>query len=243
MIGGFGVNERVYRIMDKLIRFVYPEHCPICDEIIPINKTYCSCTRYDNVKIGENYCRHCGSDMKHCSCGAVNAFYLPDIAAVYLYRGRARADILNLKFNNRKYLAVKLGREMAERCALVYCDVDFDVVTFVPMSKEAQIKRGYNQGQLLAKEIAKAFFLPVEPLLIKIKNTAPQHELKGNERVENLKNSIVFNGNTSVKGKTVLLCDDVKTTGATLSQCVKILEENGAKKVCCICVAVTDFIM
>ena len=236
------MNDKVYRFVDKLIRFVYPDRCPICDEIIPINKEYCSCTRYDNIKISENYCRHCGSNIERCSCNAENSFYLPDIAAVYLYRGRARADILNLKFNNRKRLSVKLGREMAERCAIVYCDVDFDAVAFVPMSKEAQLKRGYNQGELLAKEIGKVFFLPVEPMLEKIKNTAPQHELKGKERVENLRGSIILNENADVKGKTILLCDDVKTTGATLSQCVRILEENGAERVCCICVAVTDFI-
>lgn len=236
------MNEKVYRFFDKLLRFIYPEHCPVCDEIIPFNKDYCRCTFYDNVKISENYCRHCGNNVEHCSCGAINSFFLPDIAAVYLYQGMARADILNLKFNNRKRLAEKLGREMAERCAIVYSDVDFDAVTYVPMSEEALIKRGYNQGQLLAEEISEAFFLPVESLFVKIKNTAPQHELKGKERVENLKNSIILDNNVSVAGKTILLCDDVKTTGATLSHCVKVLEANGAQRVCCICVAVTDFI-
>ena len=235
------LNDKYYFIFDRLIRSVYPKHCPVCDEIIPLNRDYCKCSDFDNIKLSDDYCRHCGHDIKNCCCGGENSVYLPDVAAVYVYGGRIRSDILSFKFNYDKYLAKKLGAEMAERCAKAYCDVDFDYVTFVPMTKEAVKKRGYNQSQLLAEVVAEKFFIESKALLLKAADTAAQHSLSGKERINNLKNSIILNDNVQLKGKNILLCDDVKTTGTTLKSCVDVLIKAGASKVCCICVAVSDF--
>ena len=235
------IRDKISYIFEKLIRTIYPEHCPVCDKLIPLNEDYCSCSRDISEQLGDDYCRHCGQNKEHCSCFAENSFFLPDVAGVYYYGGRVRADILNLKFNNSKKIAVKLGSDMAMRCASVYCDVDFDAVSFMPMTKSAYLKRGYNQSQLLAKQVSKMLFVPSEQLFEKIKDTSAQHNLTGKQRAENLRDSVVIKPGVSVEGKTVLLCDDVKTTGATLSQCVKLLEDAGAKKVCCICVAVTKY--
>ena len=234
-------KDKIYRIWDKLIRCIYPKHCPVCDEIIPLNEEYCACSRKDSSKIGENFCHHCGCDKHKCVCGFKNSIYLPEIAGVYVYGGKIRADILDLKFNNNKRLAKKLGLSMAERCAVVYSDTDFDIVTFVPMSESSLIKRGYNQSQLLAERVGELLFVSVESLFEKTKDTRAQHELGGDERVENVKNSVRVRPDISVKGKNILIYDDVKTTGATLNECVKALTNAGAEKICCICVAVTGF--
>lgn len=234
-------KDKLYKIFDKLIRCVYPKFCPVCDEIIPINQDYCKCSRFDSKKIGDDYCRHCGQIESKCVCQRKNTIHLPDIAAVYAYSGKVRADILSLKFDNEKRLAKKLGADMAERCAGVYSDVDFDIVSFVPMSKSSLRKRSYNQSQLLAKTVGQKLFVECRPLFTKIIDTAAQHKLSAEERVSNLDNSVVLKEGVDVKGKTVLICDDVKTTGATLSQCVKVLESAGAKRICCICVAISEF--
>lgn len=235
------LNDRIYKIFDKLIRCVYPKECPICKKLIPISQDYCSCSRYESRKISDNYCRHCGYDIDNCCCKIKNSIYLPDIAAVYIYSGKVRADILNLKFNNEKRLAVKLGTEMAERCANVFCDVDFDLISFVPMSENSYNLRTYNQSQLLANQIGKLYSVPVESIFVKTRKTAVQHELKGEQRTSNLKNSVALCENANIKGKNILICDDVKTTGSTLHQCVELLEKAEAGKVCCICVALSDF--
>lgn len=231
----------IYKIFNTIIRAIYPKRCPLCDEIIPINETYCACSRYESIKIGDNFCYHCAHDKNNCVCGAGNTVYLPYVSAVYIYGGKIRADILNLKFNNEKHLAIKLGEMMAERVAYAYADVDFDVVTYVPMSDRSYDVRTYNQSELLAKQVGKMLFCPVKDLLEKIRQTEQQHNLGGNERIKNLNNSVRLIDPDYVKGKNILICDDVKTTGATLSQCVSVLREAGAGKVCCICVAVTDF--
>lgn len=229
------------KTLDILIRALYPKRCPECGKIIPINETYCRCFRDESVKISNNYCRHCANEAENCVCGFGNTIPLPDVAAVYIYGGKIRADILNLKFNNEKRLAVKLGEMMAERVAYAYADIDFDIVTYVPMSDRSYNVRTYNQSELLAKQVGKMLFCPVEDVFKKIRQTSRQHELGGKERVQNVQNSVELYNRDNIKGKTILICDDVKTTGATLSQCVSLLEEAGAERVCCICIAVSDF--
>lgn len=234
-------KEKVNKVLDKLIRLIYPKHCPVCDKIIPIQYDYCICSRMESRRVGGEYCRHCGHNSNNCVCFAHNSVYLPDITAPYIYGGKVRADILNLKFNNDKYLAVKLGTDMAERVAFAYSDVDFDLVAFVPMSERSKNIRTYNQSELLARQVAKLMFLPVEDLFIKTRETQTQHTLGGAERRKNLSKSVEVRNPASVKGKTILLCDDIKTTGSTLNQCVIALNKAGAKRVCCVCVALSDF--
>lgn len=235
------INNKIYKIKDILIRCIFPKRCPLCNEIIPLNSDYCRCSFFDSIKISENFCPHCALEKDNCSCRTANSVYLPEVTAVYVYSGKVRADILNLKFNNEKHLAVKLGNEMAERCAIVYCDKEFDFITFVPMSKSSYAERGYNQSSLLAKHIGKKLFLPVEDVLVKVKSTLPQHVLGGEDRLNNLIDSVTVKDGADIKGKKILICDDVKTTGSTLGQCVKILSENGALSVSCICAAASDY--
>ena len=235
-------NEKLYRFADWLMRWLFPKHCPVCDEIIPLNEEYCHCSRQESRRISNDYCHHCGCDIASCDCDTENAVVLPEIAGVYVYSGKVRSDILDLKFNNCKRLAVKLGTDMAERCAYVYKDIDFDAVTFVPMTVDSYNKRTYNQSQLLANQVGKALFVPVEDLFNKIRQTRTQHELGGDERAQNVKASVELKAGASVEGKKVLICDDVKTTGATLNECVQALKKGGAEKICCICVAVTEFL-
>ncbi len=234
-------KEKLRKNLNRLVRLLYPEHCPVCDEIIPIQYDYCKCSRMESKRIGRDYCRHCGYDSDNCVCGLFNAIHLPDITAPYIYGGKIRADILNLKFNNNKHLAVKLGTEMAERVAYAYSDVDFDLVSFVPMSERSLNVRTYNQSELLAKQVGKLLFLPTEELFVKIKETQSQHTLDGEKRRKNLTDSVKIINPAFVKNKTILLCDDIKTTGSTLNQCIKELQNAGAGKVCCVCVALSDF--
>lgn len=235
------LNEKQRRFINKALRWIYPKKCSVCGKIIPLNEEYCICSREESVKISTDFCRHCGHKKTNCVCSARNSVILPEITGVYIYGGKIRSDILDLKFKNKKYLAERLGSSMAERCAEVYYDIDFDVVTFVPMTEKSLDKRLYNQSELLAKQVARLLFLPVEDLFLKIRETPSQHSLGGEARVENLKSSVILRKDVNVKGKKILVCDDVKTTGATLAQCVNALQQNGADKACCVCVAISDF--
>lgn len=224
-----------------LMRCIFPKKCPICHELIPITDKYCKCSFEENEAISNDFCIHCGYDTVNCTCEVGNTVKLPAVAGIYIYKGKIKFEICDFKFNNMKSYADKLGTEMAFRVANAFYYVDFDVVTFTPMSKESKLSRGYNQSELLAKIVAKRLFIPCEDLLDKVRDTKSQHTLSGKERTENLKNSVKVKSDVSVKGKNILLCDDVKTTGSTLKECVDNLLNAGAQSVYCICIALSDF--
>lgn len=107
-------------------------------------------------------------------------------------------------------------------------------ITCVPIGKKRELMRGYNQSALLAKEIAIRLGVPfAHNLLLRLRETQPQFELKKEERVENLKNAFGVNGKYSQKliGKTIIIVDDIATTGSTLRECGKVLKRSGAKRV------------
>jgi ComF family protein len=106
------------------------------------------------------------------------------------------------------------------------------IIIPVPIHKSREKWRGFNQAKEIAKIIAEKTYLPYYPdNLIKIKKTKTQVGLKRKERLENLKNCFSILDSSKIRGKTVLLIDDVYTTGATMEECAKILKEAGAKNV------------
>jgi ComF family protein len=92
-------------------------------------------------------------------------------------------------------------------------------------------KRGFNQSEEIAKLISESTGIKLSTNLVKTKETKPQMELNRNERIENVKNCFAIIDKKEIENKTILLLDDVYTTGTTMDQCAKVLKENGAKEV------------
>ena len=110
----------------------------------------------------------------------------------------------------------------------------------VPLHAKRLRKRGYNQAELLAKELSKRLNIKfVANILIRAKNTKPQFDLKKGERGKNILGAFIVNPKfqNKLKGKRFLLVDDITTTGATLRECVKVLKKGGAEKVLAIILA------
>lgn len=107
-------------------------------------------------------------------------------------------------------------------------------ITSVPLHRMREKRRGYNQSALLAKELSKSLKIPyAEGLLTRRKPTRPQFELKREERRKNIKDAFLVNDKliTNNKIANVILVDDITTTGATLSECGKVLKKSGVKNV------------
>lgn len=137
----------------------------------------------------------------------------------YAHAGIARSMVLRLKFEGRTNLARVIARELAD---LVPGDVD--IITFVPLHPLRQRARGYNQSELIAKELAGILDIPCRCLLIRIKNTPKQSTRQSVfEREHNLRNAFAPAFGQSASGKNILLVDDVITTGATVRECSKQL--------------------
>lgn len=113
------------------------------------------------------------------------------------------------------------------------------VMTAVPLHKQREIKRGFNQAELIAREVAGHFQIPYrEKILKRTRNTDPQTEMENyNRRMQNVKESFVCNNQKNIAGKRVIIVDDVTTTGATLNECAKALKSAGARSVTAFVVA------
>ena len=227
--------------MSVLLDLLYPRRCSVCGALLPFGKTVCVCTKQRVQTVPEDACEHCGAAKDRCSCGEKTGHALRHLTAPFLYADLIRARLRSLKFQGDRRLAKPLGNQMALRFASRFPTAEIDVVTFVPMTKEAKRTRGFNQSALLAKTVAKRLLLPVEPLLEKTAATPHQSSLSAEERMKNLNGKFRVAPGAAVRGKTVLLCDDIKTTGSTLWECEKTLMAAGAADVFCLCCAVSDY--
>lgn len=184
------------------------------------------------VKINKDKCFHCGRrtlyPVNYCdSCIEKNLNF--DIArSVYEYQAPLSFVIQNFKYENAKYHAEFFANEMYEIFINenLYCDV----ITFVPMHEKRLRKRGYNQAELLAKELSKLVGVEVLDCITKTKETEHQANLTQKEREKNLKGTFKANKKV-VAGKSVLLVDDVMTTGSTVDAISKELKRAGATKI------------
>ena len=222
-------------------RIFFPEKCRECGEIIPFGKDKCACGLYDIFRIGENFCSHCAVESEFCRCDCSDSVLLPHVTAPFLYSGAIKEKIHELKFYGKTEHAEFFGHEMSARFQNAFPAVVADVVTFVPMTKTDLEKRGYNQSELIANAVSGELSLNKEELLFKIKATLNQHNLSKAERLTNLDGAFAPNPAFDLSGKTVLLCDDIKTTGTTLKKCCDVLFSAGAEDVYCLCAAVTDY--
>ena len=158
--------------------------------------------------------------------------------APFNYDGEITRLIHKLKYENKKYIAPTLGKMLFD----CYCEnkFDFDYVIPVPLHEDREKKRGYNQSELIANCFCEHAKSEVRTDVLKrIKHTSAQVGLTYGERQENLKDAFKVINRKAVRGKVVVLIDDVFTTGATASNCSQTLLDAGAKAVFVLCVAHT----
>lgn len=188
-------------------------------------------------------CAVCGRDIREgvlcaaCRPGVEQAKILRaerlaslPLYSCYRYEGGVRSMLLGFKMRGKPWLAGELARQMAE--FLLSRGERFSLVTFVPLSKKRELLRGYNQAELLAREIGARMGAPVLPLLTRVRKTKVQSRLSAEQRVKNLEGAFgMLPGTAELSGSRVLLVDDIATTGTTLTECAKPLCAAGASVV------------
>ena len=220
--------------------FILPKRCLKCGKILNVNQEVCD-KCYDELNfILSPYCEKCGHPLTEiaegkklfcptCSKRKRMQFRLSRSALVY--DDASKNLILALKFmdkvENAKFLAA-----MLKYCGKDIFDAGVDLIIPVPLHYNRLVKRRYNQAALLAKELSKYTKITVDLVsLTRHKNTKPQVELMGYERIINVKNAFVVKNPNKIKGKRIVLVDDVLTTGATLKESAIALKKAGAKSV------------
>ena len=224
-----------------------PYICPACYARISFPKEpRCLCCSRPLEEEEEEFCYDCGRKKKHFDAGT----------SLMLHDEISRKILYDLKYYNKRDNARMLAYEAVLREGQRVLSWKPDVVIPVPLHKKRQQTRGFNQAQLLAewfcvylKELTEpqacrtygicgAISLPVDPrYLIRAHKTKAQKELTGDQRRENVRNAFSIRDNTDparYAGKTILLVDDIYTSGATLSECARVLKLHGAGQVYCL---------
>jgi ComF family protein len=146
-----------------------------------------------------------------------------------------------LKYDKKFPVGIFLGKVLAAEIKSSKTNWKFDLIIPIPLHQLKKAERGYNQAYYIAKGVGKIFKVKVSDRIVKrIKYTESQTTMNLNEREENISGAFKVKWNTQVRGKNILLLDDVITTGATISECGKILLEAGASKVYAASVAIAD---
>ena len=147
-----------------------------------------------------------------------------------IYKNNILELIHGFKYGRKMSAGRLLGAMMTERAEGLFAIRQYDVIMPVPLHRRRLRQRGFNQSLVLAREIAVSFDIPVDFVSLKrLKDTDPQTNLGGSERRDNVRGA--FAAADSVKGKRVLLIDDVLTTGSTVRECAKTLLGRGAREV------------
>lgn len=224
----------------RLLAVLFPERCAACGEVIVYGQGFCPRCMAGLRRMEPPICPWCGREERGCRCGKHKTAYERCVMP-FAYQGSVKQGIQRLKRQGRSYAAAAFAREMAVVVRREYADIAFTCVTPVPMYGRAQKERGYNQAALLARALAEELALPCRETLVKQTDTRPQKTLSAQERTGNLLGVFDVRDETAVQGETVLLVDDVATTGATLNECAKMLKLYGAKGVWAVTAAGTLF--
>lgn len=227
-------------LFDKLKILLFPKRCKICGEVVEFDKTICDDCKNLPV-INPPFCLKCGCNKKECVCKKrkKREKEYKAVIAPYYYQDSIKKGVLNFKMHDMPKLANSYGIEIAKVVKEYYSAVDFDFVTFVPMRKSDVFNRGFNQAELLAEVVSKECNIPLVDVLYKARKTKKQKRQHGNDRFVNMYNAFKIKENVDVTNSKILLIDDVKTTGATLSSASLTLKAYGAKEVYCASFAIT----
>jgi len=224
-----------------LLHFLFPRTCLACEADLPYDteEYLCASCRRKLTIPGPLICQRCGKVLKsggaHCfSCrGSKEKQYRCRlIRSAYKFDETSRALVHALKYQGADYAA----RTMAHYMALRYKELPeiggVDIVIPVPLFKARYKKRGYNQSECLARFFANECLLGFSAdALSRVRDTPSQTHLNRAERLVNVQGAFVCVNEPLVRGKKVLLIDDVATTGATLEGCAQALKKAGAKRV------------
>lgn len=211
--------KNIRYLIDCFLEMVYgtEEDCIICKEYV------------NNQEL--TLCDSCISMIKSCNSSynlIIDNHNVICFSGVY-YSGIAKELISRLKYKSDFVAGNVLSKYMVE--AIKQNKLCFDLITYVPATKNSLKKRGYNQSEFLAKVLGNVTETKVLGLLDKIKETKDQIGLSGEERWNNLKGSYKVKKAEPIIGKRILLVDDVITTGATVFFCAEDMIKNGAKEV------------
>jgi ComF family protein len=213
--------------------------CLSCGKEIFNEKYFCNECEEELPYVDKYYCEHCGRKLlapsNYCSSCKGKSIYVDKARSLFNYEKPIDGFIQQLKYYDKRFVADIFGEKLANLYRKNYFNAD--CLCFIPMTKKSKRKRGYNQSELIANSLSKQISVPVKELVTKEKETVRQAKLSREERLKNLKGCFKPKSKKEIDGKTIVLIDDVLTTGATSEAVAEVLKKKGAKAVYLLTVA------
>jgi ComF family protein len=235
-------------LRNSLADFVFPAHCLLCNVSLPSesgasgesrpNFLVCqNCWEGLNI-LPHSFCPVCRNFLDHSQDESIMLRRCPRCPesnpvlnrSLGLFDPDYQILIHNFKYRRKTTLGKGLGRRLGEILKKESLLEEIDYLIPVPLHPSRQRERGYNQSKILGQGISDMTALPLlDRVLLRKKNTKDQTDLSPEEREENVRDAFAVRDNSVLKGKGVLLIDDVMTTGATLRECSGVLKQAGAR--------------
>lgn len=224
-------------ITNKVLNAVYPPSCSLCGDLLGKNERYiCAACEVSLPHVTEPACFKCGKEISDnetelCEdCSRHIRSFVRGFPAMN-YDEMFQESIAAFKYHGKrdygKYFAYEIARSRGKDIA----GVNPEALIPIPLHKKKLRKRGYNQAEVIARELGRRLDIPVDDkILIRTVNTLPQKRLNSIERENNLKNAFQSQ-EKRVKYNKIMLVDDIYTTGTTVEACTKVLHEIGVKDI------------
>ncbi|MBQ9795392.1 MAG: ComF family protein [Clostridia bacterium] len=230
------MKQKIKNLSSKILNLIFPENikCMFCGEELNQNSYNCTCEECLNtLPFISRACSRCGTQLNEEEYGVcfrckTKNYNFVEAKAVFEYKDLPLQVVHNLKYNNKRYLIKYIVKYLVDFYGRWNLFADY--VTYVPMFSKKEKERGFNQAKLMAENFAIQTEIPFINCCEKIKDTRSQTNLNSKERMENIKDCFKFKSEykKDIKNKTVLIIDDIVTTGATTSELSKVLLSAGA---------------
>ncbi|MDD5085621.1 MAG: ComF family protein [Candidatus Omnitrophica bacterium] len=242
------LKKEMSRYIEAFIRLFYPAYCHVCGRQLNLDE-WAVCGRcLTKVKhLKKPLCRRCGLELppyarKGWLCNrcrgrktAYDRLWVP-----FAYEGAVQTMLRAIKFRKKRGL-IRVFRPLLEGSIVELRKERIDFIIPVPLDGKRKRIREFNQSALLAKEAGRLIEKPVrEDILRKKRHTEPQSILSRQKRFANVRDAFGVLRPSLVKGKDILLVDDIITTGSTVNECARILKGCGAKNVHVLALARTN---
>jgi competence protein ComFC len=239
------VGNPIPILLDTVLELFYPSNCVGCGEPQDLGTLLCDQCRKSSTRIQAPFCRCCSRPFEGVIAGEFSCPNCEDRAPAfacavsnYQAKGILRDLIHRFKYGREFYLRGLLAEYLTEAMQDVRIQADpVDGLVPVPLHPTRLRERGFNQADALAEVLSKRTRLPVLRCIQRRRYTSTQTQFDRVERMQNLRNAFVLRKSSDVRGKNLVLLDDVLTTGSTLHECALVLRAAGAESVRAITVA------
>jgi ComF family protein len=213
-----------------LAEAVYPRRCGICGRSLQLPGWLCAdCDAKLQQLIDHAACPLCAAPLAMSNapcpwCLGKGLYPLDRIVRLSNFEDPLRELIHQMKYSHRWPIAELLAESLCRKAAVTDLMRDIDLIVPVPLHLRRRLKRGYNQSDVIAGVVARHFRKPIARAMARVRNTPTQTQLPARKaREENVKNAFALLGEQEIKGKRILLVDDVMTSGATLRETARAM--------------------